>query len=307
MKNIHIERLDLNLLVVLQTIYAERSVTRAAARLNLTQSALSHSLRRLREVLDEPLFLRRGSTLVATPFTQNLMGPLDVALHNVQAALNTANRFDPAHDTRRFLVAMDERLEAFILPSLVLRILASGPGIALNSIRLDHANLEESLLNGRIDAAVSAVGLRHASLRRKLISTDSLVVLASQHHPIANGDAISIEQYLACDHLAVVNDKSYTSDEDTVLGRAGYSRSIRMQVQRYVGAMNIVANSELLVTAPRHYAVVVNRQVKNTMFAFPIANEPVEFYLYWNSQMESDLGIAWLTAELEHCFRSKVE
>ncbi|MEO8185929.1 MAG: LysR substrate-binding domain-containing protein, partial [Burkholderiaceae bacterium] len=201
----------------------------------------------------------------------------------------------------------DERLEAFILPSIVQRILASGSGIGLNSIRLDHAQLEESLLNGRIDSAVSAAALRHANLRRTLISTDSLVVLASQQHPIAKGDAISIEQYLQCDHLAVVNDGSYTSDEDTVLSRAGYSRSIRMQVQRYVGAMSIVANSELLVTMPNHYATVVNRHARNNMFAFPIATEPVEFYLYWNSQVESDSGIAWLKTELEHCFHSRME
>ena len=306
MKNIHIEKLDLNLLVVLQTIYAESSVTRAAARLNLTQSALSHSLRRLRQVLDEPLFLRRGSTLVATPFTRNLMGPLEIALRSVQSALNTAHKFDPCTDVRRFLVAMDERLEAFILPTFVQQILASGPGIGLSSIRQDHASLEESLLNGRIDAAVSAAELRHASLRRTLISTDSLIVLASKNHTIVQSDAITIEQYLQCDHLAVVNDKSYTTDEDTVLSRAGYSRSIRMQVQRYVGAMTIVANSELLVTMPKHYATVVNHYAQNNMFAFPLEIEPVEFYLYWNSQTESDQGIIWLKTELENCFRSRV-
>lgn len=307
MKNIHIEKLDLNLLVVLQTIYAESSVTKAAARLNLTQSALSHSLRRLRQVLDEPLFLRRGSALVATPFTRNLMGPLEIALRNVQSALNAANTFDPAHNVRRFVVAMDERLEAFILPTLAQQILTSGPGIGFNSIRVDHASLEDSLLNGRIDAAVSAVELRNPGLRRTLISTDTIAVLASQKHPIAQGDSITIEQYLQCDHLAVVNDKTYTADEDTILSRAGYARSVRMQVQRYVGAMSIVANSELLVTMPNYYAMVVNRYAKNNTFAFPIANEPVEYFLYWNSQMESDLGIAWLKKELQHCFQSRMD
>ena len=307
MKNIHIEKLDLNLLVVLQTIYAERSVTRAAARLNLTQSALSHSLRRLREVLDEPLFLRRGSALVATPFTRNLMGPLEVALRNLQSALNTATTFDPAHHVRSFVVAIDERLEAFILPALAQQILASGPGIGLHSIRVDQASLEESLLNGRIDAAVSAVELRHPGLRRTLISSDSIVVMASPKHPVVRGETISIEEYLQCDHLAVVNDRSYTSDEDTILGRAGHARKVRMQVQRYVGAMSIVAHSELLVTMPNYYARVVNRYAQNNVFAFPLPTEPVEYFLYWNSQMESDLGIAWLKSELERCFRTHME
>ena len=307
MKNIHIEKLDLNLLVVLQTIYVERSVTRAAARMNLTQSALSQSLRRLRQVLDEPLFLRRGSALVATPFTNNLMGPLEIALRHVQSALNAANIFDPAHSVRRFVVAMDERLEAFILPTLVQQILTSGLGIGLNSIRVDHASLEESLLIGRIDAAVSAMELRSPNLRRVRISTDTIVVLANRNHPIANGDSISIEQYLQCQHLAVINDKTYTSDEDTILSRAGFTRSIRMQVQRYVGAMSIVANSELLVTMPNHYATVVNRYARNNRFAFPLVIDPVEYFLYWNSQIESDPGIAWLKSELERCFESRMD
>lgn len=306
-KNIHIEKLDLNLLVVLQTIYAERSVTRAAARLNLTQSALSHSLRRLRQVLDEPLFLRRGSALVATPFTRNLMGPLEIALRNVQSALNAANSFDPAHDVRRFMVAMDERLEAFILPTLMQQMLSSGPGIGFSSIRVDQTSLEESLLNGRVDAAVSAVELRNPGLRRTLISSDTITVLASRKHPIARGETITIDQYLQCEHLAVVNDQSSTADEDTVLSRAGHTRRVRMQVQRYVGAMSIVANSELLVTMPNYYATVVNRYAQNSMFAFPIATEPVEYFLYWSAQLESDPGIAWLKGELEHCFESRMD
>lgn len=306
MKSINIEKLDLNLLVVLQTIYREGSVTRAADRLNLTQSALSHALRRLRQVLDEPLFVRSGSALVATPFTRNLMGPLEVALRNLQSALNTASTFDPSTDVRRFVVAIDERLETFILPKLVQQIIASGPGIGLSSIRQDQANLEESLLNGRIDAAVSAADLRNSNIRRSLISKDSLVVLAGKHHPIARGDSISLEDYLRCDHLAVVNDKSYATEEDTILSRAGYSRSIRMQVQRYVGAMSIVANSELLVTAPKLYATVVNRHAQNNTFEFPVTTKPVEFFLYWSAPMDSDLGIAWLRREIERCVESQM-
>lgn len=307
MKNVHIEKLDLNLLVVLQTIYTERSVTKAAARLNLTQSALSHSLRRLRQVLDDPLFLRRGSELVATPFTRNLMGPLEVALRNVQSALNTANTFDPTDDVRRFVVAMDERLEAFILPTLVQQILTSGPGLGFHSIRVDHASLEESLLKGRIDAAVSAVELRHSDLRRTLISSDTIGVLASRHHPIVTGDSISLEQYLACEHLAVVTDKTYTADEDTLLGRAGYTRRIRMQVQRYVGAMSIVAHSELLVTMPMCYASVVNLYANNKLLAFPIETEPVAYFLYWNVQTEADVGIDWLKRQLTRCFQTRID
>lgn len=306
MKSINIEKLDLNLLVVLQTIYREGSVTRAAERLNLTQSALSHALRRLRQVLDEPLFLRSGSALVATPFTRNLMGPLEIALGNLQSALNTASPFDPANDVRRFVVAIDERLEAFILPKLVQQILVSGPGVGLSSIRMDQANLEESLLNGRIDAVVSAAELRNANVRRVLISKDSLVVLAGKNHPIVQGGSITIEDYLRCDHLAVVNDKSYATEEDIILSRAGYSRSIRMQVQRYVGAMTIVANSELLVTAPKLYATVVNRRAQNNSFDFPLTTKPVEFFLYWSAPMESDLGIAWLRKEIERCFQSQM-
>ncbi len=296
MKTPHIEKIDLNLLVVLQTIYAEGSVTRAAVRLNVTQSALSHSLKRLREVLDDPLFLRSGSALVATPFTRNLMGPLEVALRNLQGALSSAKRFDPTTAVRRFVVGMDDRLEVFALPSIVQQVIEGGSGIEFHSIRLEQAHLEQSLLNGQVDAAISAVPLVDASLRRCLVAQDSLVVLARKNHPVMNGHALGLSQYLRCDHIAVVGDRSFPTNEDTVLARAGHARRIRFQTQRYVGAMVIVASSDLLVTMPKFFALVVNRQTQNNMFDFPVATDPVEFYLYWNSQMDDDAGIQWLRA-----------
>ena len=162
----NIEHIDLNLLVVLKAIFAEGSVTRAAARLHLTQSAISHALKRLREVLDEPLFLRSGAALVPTPFTRKLMGPLELALRNVQNALSSARQFDPATAVRRFVVGMDDRLEVFAMPSVVQQVLQSGSGIEFCSVRLEQFNLEQSLLSGRVDAAITAVPLRNAGLRR---------------------------------------------------------------------------------------------------------------------------------------------
>ena len=277
MNPVHIDKLDLNLLRTLQAIHAEGSVTRAAVRLHQTQSAISHALRRLRDVLGDPLFVRQGSALVATPFTRNVMGPLQASLRAMENALNAAARFDPSTALRRFVVGMDERLEVYALPAFVNKILNSGPGLEFSSIRLQQDSLEDSLASGRVDAAILAASFHNPDLRRSLMARDGLVVLARQDHPIVRGRSLTLNRYLASEHIAVIGDSTHPIEEDVALSRAGQARRVRIRTQRYVAAMAIVAESDLLVTMPRFYALVVNRYTRNRMVPFPVRTDPIKY------------------------------
>jgi len=115
----HISRVDLNLFVVFDAIYAEGSITRASQRLNLTQPAVSHALRRLRQTFEDPLFERRGHTMIPTPLARQAVATVREALQRREITLNKANRFDPATATKRFTVGMRNHLEPAVLPSLI--------------------------------------------------------------------------------------------------------------------------------------------------------------------------------------------
>lgn len=125
MNKIHLDRFDLNLLVVLRAVLAAGSVTGAAQRLSITQSAVSHALRRLRNQTGDALFERRGIALVPTEFTKNLAAPLQRALRGLEDTLNAAGGFDPGRSERRFVVGMDDRIELFTLPGLVENLCAA--------------------------------------------------------------------------------------------------------------------------------------------------------------------------------------
>ncbi|HJW57298.1 MAG TPA: LysR family transcriptional regulator, partial [Burkholderiaceae bacterium] len=120
----HISRVDLNLFIVFEAIYAEGSVTRASQKLNLTQPAISHALGRLRQLFDDPLFERKGHAMVSTPLARSMIEPVRRALRGFEVTLNGLDQFDPATTRRQFTVALRDVLEATILPPLASQVTA---------------------------------------------------------------------------------------------------------------------------------------------------------------------------------------
>jgi DNA-binding transcriptional LysR family regulator len=189
MKPIHLDRFDLNLLVVLNRVYVERSVTRAAASLNLTQSAVSHALRRLRESVRDRLFERHGTALVPTPLMKSLAQPLNDSLRSLEQVVNSGNHFEPSAAAQCFVVGMDERLELFALPSFIERMVKIAPNLDLASVHFDPREVAALLANGAMDVVVGAETFDNPSLKRMKVVQDHLIVAARwppSRHPAAD-------------------------------------------------------------------------------------------------------------------------
>src|SRR6266446_4603900 len=128
---VNILRIDLNLLVVLEAIYTEGGVSRAGEKLNLTQPAISHALARLRELFDDPLFIRDGRGLAPTPLTRGLIEPLRRSLRSLTAVLKDAGHFDPGRTQAQFTIAMRDPVEILALPPVARRIAMTAPQVDL--------------------------------------------------------------------------------------------------------------------------------------------------------------------------------
>ncbi|MDF3031741.1 MAG: LysR family transcriptional regulator, partial [Moraxellaceae bacterium] len=200
-----IRKLDLNLLVVLEAIHAEGTLTRAAQRLHLSQPALSHALSRLREALDDPLFLRQGNRMVPTPRTQRLMGPLHEALGLIGEAVQEGARFDPANSKQEFRLGLRDVFEATTLPALLSQLAREAPDVRLASVRADRREMEADLADGRLDVALDVLLPLSpgGDIRRAPLSQDRLVVVARKQHPMLKRGKISLPDYLAASHLLV--------------------------------------------------------------------------------------------------------
>lgn len=294
MSRIHLNRIDLNLLTVLHRVHTEGSLTRAAETLNVTQSAVSHSLRRLREILGDPLFVRQGAALVATPLMKSLAGPLHTVLLELEDVLNGASGFDLKTSSRRFTIGMDERLEVFALPSLIATSLSEAPNLELRSVKFNMENMESVLASGAMDIAISAGAFVSPQLHFKHVASDTLMVMGRADHPLLKNNRISLKAYLGAEHVAVTGAAGFPSEEELVLTRAGLNRRVRVRTQRYIAAVTIVSRSDLLLTLPVLYGRVVNQAARNAIVALPKQIADVDYFMHWHSSAANDQGGSWL-------------
>jgi DNA-binding transcriptional LysR family regulator len=290
-----LSRIDLNLFTVFDAIYREGGITPASKRLHLSQPAVSHALGRLRELLDDPLFERRGNEMIPTPMARSLAATIGQSLGSLEQMLQRAGRFDPASSSRTFTIAVRESQEPSFLPAMMARIGREAPNVDVAAVRIDRRDLEEDLQSGAVDLAIDVALPLSREVRREQLSCEPLAVLARAEHPIVRG-ALDTAAYLALEHVLVTGRRRGGGYEDVALGRLGMSRRIRVRCQHHVTACEIVSQSDLLATMPRSQAQIANQRTNNQLLPFPAEIPPIEMFLYWHANVDDDPATQWLRA-----------
>jgi DNA-binding transcriptional LysR family regulator len=302
---VHLSQIDLNLFVVLDAIYREGNITRAGHQLNLTQPAISHGLRRLRELLRDPLFVRQGPNMVPTPFTRTIIGQVRQALQILEVNLHENQQFDPVHTRRTFSLGLRDSSEAIVLPALVGRLQEAAPGISLASVRVNRRDLEAELANGSIDLAMDIPLSLGEDIRQKWIFRDRLVVVARSGHPRISAP-LDLDTYLSETHIMVSLRRSGPGLEDTELIRLGKRRRIGLRCQHFFEACRLVSQTELLLTMPERYAQLLNTHFGNRLYPFPARVPFLDVHLYWHESAENDAANRWLRKEIEKAFAQQL-
>jgi len=246
---VHIRGIDLNLLVVLDAIITEGGITRAADKLNLTQPAISHALGRLRILFDDPLFVREGRAMRATPKARSLAEPVRRALRGLEVMLTETESFDPATSQRRFTIGVRDVFEATLLPPLMRAIQRLAPHVQVAALMVPRGELESELAAGRLDAALDVRWPMSEAIRRQRIAEERLVVVVRQRHPIVRR-GLDLDQYLAQEHIVVSSRRSGEGPLDQELARLGLRRRMRLRCQHYFAACRVAAMTDLLLTMP---------------------------------------------------------
>jgi DNA-binding transcriptional LysR family regulator len=296
-----VSRIDLNLFTVFDAIYREGGITAASKRLHLSQPAVSHALGRLRELLGDRLFERRGNAMIATPRARALASTISTSLGSLEQLLHGAAHWQPETAQRAFHVAMREGHELYLLP-LLSRSLTGSTGLSVASVRIDRRDLEDDLQSGELDAALDIALPLTAEIRRERVLDDELVVLARREHPRVRG-SLDLATYLALDHVLVTGRRRGTGHEDAALARQGKTRRVRVRCQQHLAANELVSHSDLLVTMPRSYGERVNRHVGNQVLPFPAAAPGFELFLYWHANVDDDPANRWLRAQIGEALR----
>ena len=264
LNEIDLSRVDLNLLVVFEAVYAERHVSRAALRLSLTPSAVSHGLNRLRLAFNDPLFLRTPRGVSPTALADGLAAPIADALARVRAIIAVAAPFDPATSTRRFVVGAPDAVSAVLLPHVLEAKGDAAPGIAI-SIRQLLASQAEAQpddqawrsaftdLDARaIDLAVLPTDAIPDRFFHRRLYDEDFVVAMRKGHALAQG--VTLDAYCAAQHLVVSASGDPYGFVDRALAQVGRTRRIGLTVPNFMFAIAVLGETDLVGALPRRFA-----------------------------------------------------
>ena len=284
-------RPDFNLLVVLDVLLAEGSVTRAAKRLRLSPSATSRALARLREVTGDPLLVRAGRGLVATPRAVELRERTGVLVEEIEAVLRPVAGFDPARLVRTFALRnRDGFVEAFG-PALVERVGREAPGVLLRFVAKTDKD-SAPLRDGSVDLETGVIGEGTGpEVRAVMLFRDRFVGVARIGHPLFAGP-ITVERFAAGDHVLVARRDRGRGPVDAGLEGLGAKRRIAAVVGSYGEAAALVRGSDLIGDMPERYTERLRDQLRT--FDLPFAVPEITVSLMWHPRLEADPAHRWL-------------
>lgn len=289
----HLAAVDLNLLLVLDVLLEERSVTRAARRLGRTQPAVSRSLGRLRSLLGDPLLVREGGALVPTPRALGLRGPVREVLQRVQGEVLAPATFDPATAVRTFTLASADYAEWLLLAPLVSRIARSAPAVDLVLVR--SGALHEGLQVA--DLAVAPLGPHLEAARSRPLIEDGFACVVRRDHPRV-GDALDLETFLALPHVLIAPRGQPGGVVDLFLDQRGLKRRVAVRVGTFLVAPGLIARTDLVLTLPRRLAHRAAETLPLRVVEPPIALPTFTLHAAWPERLHHDPGHAWLREQL---------
>jgi DNA-binding transcriptional LysR family regulator len=283
---------DLNLLVVLDALLAERQVTRAAVRLNKTQPAVSHALARLRVLFDDPILVRRQGRLEPTSRALDLAAPLRDAL-SMLSGLVDERVFRPATAKREFRLSMSDYAADVLLPGLVRRVVHAAPGATLALVSLGRDAALAAIRAGEIDLAIGVYPQgRTDDLRTSHLFDDEFACLADA----TSGAPASLRAYLSRPHIAVSASPEDNGEVDAALAARGLDRRVAITLPHWSVAPRLLRGSDLILTVARRS--LASRQEGLVIAPPPIALPTIPLVQAWHVRRDYDQGLRWLRTQI---------
>jgi DNA-binding transcriptional LysR family regulator len=303
LNGIDLSRTDLNLLVLFEVVLEERHVGRAAERMHLTASAVSHGLGRLRKLLNDPLFLRTPKGVIPTARATELAAPIADLLARARTIVATAEPFDPARSRRRFTVGAPDGIAAVLLSPLLAHVSRRAPGVDLAVRQLLPAQGETSperawrfvwseLETRALDVAIIPSARILPRFHKRTLYAEDFVIAMRARHPHAA--ALTLERYCEAQHLVVSLSGDPHGFVDEALARQGRSRRVALTVPNFMFALAVVAETDLITALPRRFAEMHARRFGVVVSEAPLPLGSFQLHAVTPKAALMDRGVAWL-------------
>jgi DNA-binding transcriptional LysR family regulator len=282
MKTKHSRR-DLNLLPVFSALFREGSTTRAAGRLGITQSAVSHSLTRLRLLAKDELFVRSVEGMKPTARALELAGPIQEALVNVDRLFDPA-RSDSIMTATRFNLALTDYAAFLFLPELINEMRSIAPAVNFRARPNILGQSFDLMDKGEIDLAIGPYRSHPSRFGSLLLTEDVHVCVLRRNHPLTRGQ-LTLERFLEAKHVLVTLGEEERGIVDRALAQIGLKRNIHTTTNQFSAGLNIALQTDLMLTVPHHLAAIYRKQFALVIRPLPFPTDSTPLLVLWHSRL----------------------
>ncbi|WP_439571363.1 LysR family transcriptional regulator [Sphingomonas sp.] len=285
--------LDLNLIVAFEALMSDRSVSRAAERLNLSQPAMSNALARLRSYFGDELLIARNKRMYPTPFAETLLPQVRQALETMEGVIATSRHFDPATTNRTFRIMTSDYIATSILFPIVTRLAATAPGVRIELL-LPSPRRIELLESGGIDLLVTLQEYVTPELPSERLFEDEYRLVGRVGHPALSGET-TLAAMLAYDHVHVaIGDERLPSFGDAFLDRMGIQRRVAMIAPNFGMLPWLLQDTDWLALIQGRLAAQMARNFPLVAVEPPLPIPPLVEMAQYHVTRSNDPGLRWL-------------
>jgi DNA-binding transcriptional LysR family regulator len=305
--SLNLRTIDLNLLTVFDAVYAEGNLGHAAARLAMTQPAVSNALARLRAMADDPLFVKASRGVAPTPYAHHLHAPVRDALDLIRRGLAGAKTFDPRTSDREFVIATGYGMEVVFGPEFLDWVYARAPRVRISGRLIGHReSVWTEMRDGDVDAVVDVVLPTAKDFAAKHLLDADVVVVARRGHPRIRGE-LTLARYLAERHV-VLRPKS-PEEQKLAVRQALHEleRDIAIEVSSTLALAVVVSESNAIGVMGRELAAKLAGKLRLRIFPPPVKLPSSGVHLVWHRNRDKDPGHAWLRKGVEAVFENARE
>lgn len=293
--------LDLNLLVALNALLREAHVSRAAARLDMSQSSMSLALSKLRAVFNDPLLVKGGTGLVPTARARELQPRVQEALRSIDSLLQEQEAFEPAQARDTITMIVTDYIDFLVVPALVKELARLAPHVILRIVGPNPTRFGEIFSTGEVDVSVSYFPDPPASLRVRPLFQDRLVGMARPGHPFLHGPR-DIDSFCAARHVIIEPGEAsiYNAAVDEALLAAGRTRQVALSKPTFLAVPFIVADTDLLAVMPEKVARGMMKFADVVVFETPLELTPIDVVLLWHDRTHTNPVQRWFRELVIH-------
>ncbi len=290
-----LRKADINLMVVFETLMQERNVTRAAEKLFLGQPTISAALNRLRNLLNDPLFIRVGHRMEPTARAHEILKHLTPALDAMSTALSLSTDFDPSVSKMTFRIGLSDDVEFGLLPAMLHAIRKEAPGVVIVVKHVDYLNISEVLMSGDITVGVCMTRELPANAKRKLLRNVKPCMVRADK-PVT---PMTLDEYCARPHVVVSHVASVSSFADEWLTALGRKRQVVLSVPQFTTLPALMAGTDLIAGLSDYAASAMGALGLLYDEPLPFPTPGLDLSMTWLSVMDNDPAERWLRGRIE--------